>query len=238
VLLQLPFQPSLLHQWAVAILAETLKFQKETVNIFIIGVPEELLEEVQLLKKMIKKLMEGAFTLLSIFCKFANLDRENVCKKLRRVRKKLLRTITEVTPIVEFILSEKCRNVISGIKRASWGSKQQKLHSTEMDVDLGSYHVWYNPYFWNEGPMPSRLISCKKHPLDQQKQFLQKVRFNMLMLHPTASVALVQKFVEEQIIRKGVLVGASDEEILAVVATVPGKLQFPCFDYLADLKGS
>jgi hypothetical protein len=238
VLLQLPFQPSMLHQWAVAVLAETLRFQKETVTIFTIGVPEELLEEVHLLKKMHKKLMEGAITLLSIFCNFSSQqDPENICKRVRRVREKLVSTITEVTPIVEFILSEKCQKVICGIKRASWSNKQKILHPTETDLDLGSYHVWYNPYFWNEGPMPSSLFSKRMYSLDQQKQFLQKLRLNMLSLEPEVSAALVQKFVQDRIIGKGVLAGASDAEILAVAAKAPEKLQFPCFDYFADLKG-
>ena len=238
VLLQLPFQPSMLHQWAVALLAETLRFQKETVTIFTIGVPQKLWDEMLLLKKMLKRLMEGALTLLSIFCKFPRLDRENICKRLRRVRQKLLRTITEVTPIVEFILSEKCRNVISGIKQAAWSSKRyHNLHSTETDVDLGYYHIWYNPaFFWAQNQMPKKLFSDRKFQ-DQHKQFLQKLRFNMLMLHPEASGDLVQKFVQEQIIGKGVLVGVSDAEILAVAAKAPGKLQFPCYDYFTNIKG-
>jgi hypothetical protein len=242
VLLQLPFHPSLLHQWAVALLAETLKFQKDTVTIFVIGVPKELWEEAQLLKKMLKKLMDGAFTLLSIFCNFSKGGQQNICRSLRRVRKKLLCTIAEVTPIVEFILSDKCRNVISGIKRASWGSihhhKQKTLHPMDAEVDFGSYHIWYNAMFWVDDQVLSRLFSKRKNCLDQHKLYLHKLRFNLLMFNSEAAVSSLQNFVLERIIRKRVLVGASDAEILAVVAKAPGMLQFPCFDYFTSLKGN
>lgn len=241
LLLQLPFQPSLLHQWAVALLAETLKFQKETMTIFVIGVPFDLWQEMRLLKKLLKKLMDSSMTLLSIFANFSKGGQENICKRVRRVRKRLLRTLAEVTPIVEFILSDKCRNLISGIKRVSWGSihqqKQQNLHSLETNVDFGSYHIWYNAFFWIEGQTPDKLSSKRKYHCDQHKTLLQKLRSNMLMLNFDESVKSLLKFVEDKIIDKGLLVGASKEEILAVAAKAPEQLQFPCLDYFTYFKG-
>lgn len=243
MLLQLPFQPSLLHQWAIALLAETLKFQKETMTIFVIGVPCDLWHEMKLLKKMLEKLMDSSIGLLSIFSNFSKRGQENICKRVRRVRNKLLRILTEVTPIVEFILSVKCRNLISGIKRASWGSihhqKQQILHSLETNVDFGSYHIWYNAFFWTaEGQTPKKLSSERKYHSDQHKDLLKKLRFNMLMLNFDKSVASLLKFVDDKIVSKGLLVGASRKEILAVAAKAPQLLQFPCLDYFTYLQGN
>jgi hypothetical protein len=239
VLLQLPFQPSLLHQWTVALLAETLKFQKDTVTIFIIGVPKELLEAAQLLKNMAAILLEGVFTLMSVFCKLANGVQQNICKRFRLVRAKLLHTLSSVTPIVEFILSDKCKNVISGIKRASWGSmhKQQDLHTVDMDEDFGSFRIWYNAMFWTNDKMPKKLFSEQKFPDDHYSNCVHNLSCE-LMLYSKKSLAFLKKIVDENIIKKGVLVGASDAEILAVVASAPKKLQFPWSEYFKYPRGS
>lgn len=236
VLLQLPFQPALLHQWAVALLAETLRFQQDMVTIFNIGFKQELSVEVHLLHEMIKKMLNGAMALLSIFCDFAD-GQENIRKRLGRVQEKLLKTVAEVTPLVQFTLSDNCKKVISSIKRASWSSgnqMQRKLSTLKSDADLGLFDVWYNVNFWERPEMPKKLFSEPNFPPEQFKENLQSACDEAIEQDFDESVLLLKDFVEEKIISSCVLMGASKAEILDVVEEVPEILLPPYMDYILN----
>jgi hypothetical protein len=58
VLLQLPFEPTILHQWAVALMAEALRFQKKIIDFIAMAYPEHL-------KTVVDKLIAIASLLLN-----------------------------------------------------------------------------------------------------------------------------------------------------------------------------
>jgi len=192
ILVQLPFQPLLLHQWAVALLAEALKFQRELDDVSFYPVQVQSL--VKKLDSMGSQLGSTAFKYLSHFSDFAH----------KGIGNYTLQAFPETLAVLEFVLSADCRNVVKALKRRDW-SRSTKTCCLKFPNSASV--CCYSPYFWRgESASVASMM-----PQLQAKDA--KPRPRKSTEATDAELEGLRQLVEEKLVKTGRLTGASDEYI-------------------------
>jgi hypothetical protein len=128
VLLQLPFEPTILHQWTVALMAEALRFRKKITDFTTMAYPEHLKSAVDKLVAIDTLLQNGANSCMSYV---AQLTLSVAAKKesIQRIHffaefcwEDFQRFLPQLLSALKFVLSEECDAIISRLKRMAWGA--------------------------------------------------------------------------------------------------------------------
>jgi hypothetical protein len=107
ILIQLPFQPVLLHQWAVALLAEAIIFQRKITPIFSYGCPEKLAKISDSLRKILLTMKSCANFTLNMYLKMCLQGQEmNINATLDTEMEEFSNHLTKVLPIIEYVTSQ------------------------------------------------------------------------------------------------------------------------------------
>lgn len=114
VLIQLPFRPAVLHQWAVALLAEALKFQLKISDLLIIDSPVVYHPLIEKLGEMNIVMHSSAELSIQYFTR--------CCAEILTPTemKRKFKLFTELLPVLKFALSTECDDIIKSLKRMSW----------------------------------------------------------------------------------------------------------------------
>jgi len=186
VLLQLPFQPVLLHQWAVALLAEVLTFKKELAPLYYLGYGTNLRGPMKKLITMCNKMQQTALDFFSYFTSYAANAHLSNHKIIEPMLTPMLNAFPEILPIIKFVLSYECKNAVCALKYLAWMPKNRnkvprtngpKLSSINNDTFVYSY------LYWNRTPR-SLLFANKEEedPLSDQNADFGKKKIDVDML--------------------------------------------------------
>jgi hypothetical protein len=219
VIVQLPFQHAILHQWMVAFNAETLKFQKEVSDLLIITYPSEMRSALKSLSKI-----------KSTLSHFINMCHEYLFSFLLRhpvspIHSNLLfmNQLPDVLPMLKFILSEKSKNCIKALKRMAWNKKTCKESKMEAPISKEEKNMF-------NSQKDSRIEYKSWRSLEAQKFQIELVG-GLREYFPD-----MKNVVKEKIIKTGRLSGVSKETILRGVDNTSGYI-FEVFRQYKFLKG-
>jgi len=218
VLLQLPFQPLLLHQWSVVLLAEALKFQQEICDFYCIPLVKRLhilaVKLIDMCNLMFKTAVDSSF---QHFANYIYLE----CNDFEaNVGSEFLATLPETLAVIEFVLSAECRNVVKALKKMAFNPSTKtdsKEWTKESVFDFECYFLSYNAHFWKQ----SSTVHCMcpsepsvPRPGDAVDVFK---KYKKGATTETEKAGL-KKLVEEKIIKAGRLKGESSEVILSALS--------------------
>lgn len=222
VLMQLPFQPTLLHQWAVALLAEALKLRNQITDFFVIAYPQKLARAVEKLAKISSDLMSGANSFLSYYFKFCNNAALNIQAIILLFWDDFLEVFPTVYAALTFALSEECTNVVLELKQMAWSTNDNEEWVDSLSsssCDFGLLSSAYNLFYWKSEHSPSFLFTNEMANTteDTPSSLLQKFEQANSNAHVANPVLEALKtFVEKEIIEAGCLQGEEKEQILNV----------------------
>lgn len=154
VILQLPFQHAILHQWMVAFYAETLKFQKEVSDLLIITCPSEMRSALKLLSKISSTLSNFANKCQNYLFSYLW---SNPSSPLHL--NNFFNYLPNVVPMLKFILSTKSKFVIRALKRMAWNkrtckeSKMEEPISKEEKTRIVQFNSIYQCLNWQRLPL-------------------------------------------------------------------------------------
>jgi len=129
ILVQLPFQPILFHQWSVALLAEALKFEKELFELYY--VPKKLRSPVVKLLEMCNLMYEAAFKFFEHFGQFIFRGEQSMCDN---VVSEYLKHMPDVLPVIKFVLSDECRSIVKVLTKMAFQAPQNSLHPRDQTI--------------------------------------------------------------------------------------------------------
>jgi hypothetical protein len=240
VIVQLPFQHAILHQWIVVFYAETLKFQNEVSDLLIISYPSEMRSALKSLSKIMSTLSHFINTCHEYL--FSNLWKNpssplssNECTK----------QLPDVLPMLKFILSEKSQFVIKALKRMAWNrrtckeSKMEAPISKEEKTRLFQYSSMYHFLNWQKFPAGQMFHSPKDTRVEYKSWRsleAQKFQTELVVGELHENVSAMNVVVEERIIKTGRLSGVSKETIFRGVENT-GYFIYKVFKQYKFLKG-
>jgi hypothetical protein len=155
VLLQMPFQPSLLHQWAVALLAEALTFQLKISPIFSYGCPKKYAYIFKGLRRILNEMKICAQYALDMFMSMCLQGQDtNITVTLHTKMEEFSNYLTIALPIIEFAGSKEANSGIFAIEEIllevlNGGGKAYPpqvviLDREELPISLYDYWFWTN----------------------------------------------------------------------------------------------
>jgi len=212
ILVQLPFQPLLFHQWSVALLAEALKFEIELKELFYI--PSHLKTPVGKLEKMCNLMFRAAFKFFDHFTSYFYKEEENLSSN---VGSSFLDLLPEVLPVIEFVLSEDCRKIIKALTRIALSSTSVKYKRTEAQIESGdNFPCCYNIYYWKQESVLSSICSkdvmtscfLKSHPWPDPKVVKERVE---AIVETASEVEGLKNLIEEKLFNTGQIKGENKE---------------------------
>jgi len=189
VLVQLPFQPVLLHQWSVPLMAKSLKLKEQ---LGYIG----------------KKFLLMANLMFTTAKKYFGLFIDNVYKGAIFYS---LEAFPETLAVLEFALSKECRNAVKAFKRMAWNRSNKTdfdpILLTPQEGFLSCYYPQYWTVKWHVVLMSADAVAerlLKPINLDGYKE--------QIGLDVTeAEVQGLKNLVEEKLIKSGMLKGVSKQ---------------------------
>jgi len=215
ILVQLPFQPLLLHQWSVALLAEALKFQKELGEFQ--SMPKQLQRPVGKLVEMCQLMFKMAF---QFFDHFSIYMYEGKTTMDGNVGLEFLKHVPDVLPVIKFVLSNECKTIVKVLTKMASSFPFTDHSGKHAQIESGAdFSFCYNQNYWKQKSLVHILCSrdfrapCPvKHP--QVKDFGVKSDLSDV----TASeLEGLKKLIEEKFISTGKLKGRSKEFILGML---------------------
>jgi len=218
VLIQLPFQPVMIHQWAVALLAEALRFQKELSDFYCIGFPTSLTSAVAALLKMCDTMLSTAMNFLACFNFCIQNASLNMHKIIEPIFGKMDESLQEILPILEFVLSDECRNIVKALKKIAFNQSTKIDYSRRPEVgvaDFGDHQTIYNYEFWHQNKFISQLFAFDENlapwSADLSATFANKESTDVNNECDTKAKKRFEKLVTEKIIEAGKLKGNKRE---------------------------
>jgi hypothetical protein len=213
VLLQLPFEPTILHQWTVALMAEALRFKKKYTDFTTMAYPEHLKQFVDQLTAMNILLLNGAnFFMLCIsklMVRDNSMNHMHVTATLFNWNEFEFR-LSLILPVLNFILSEECDTLISALKRMAW-SKNAVQRTCKSEVNFLSTHSFYCYDYWDGVLMHQWLFNAHQYSNKDQQQAVD---------HKINNHSNYEKFAmdvtDEKIVKHGLLQGESRDIILQI----------------------
>jgi hypothetical protein len=238
VIVQLPFQHAILHQWIVAFYAETLKFQKEVSDLLIITYPSEMRSALKSLSKIKSTLSHFTNTCHEYL--FSCLWRQPSSPLFSNIITNLL---PDVLPMLKFILSEKSKFVIRALKRMAWNrrtckeSKMEVPISKEEQTRIFQFNSMYHFLNWQRFPAGQMFHSPKDSSVEYKSwRYLQVYALQIIVDGLPEYFPAMKAVVEEKIIKTGRLSGVSKETILQGLGNARGSI-FEIFRQYKFLKG-
>jgi hypothetical protein len=222
VLLQLPFQPTLLHQWAVALQAEALKLRNQIADFFVIAYPKKLALAVENLAKISSDLMSAANSFLSYYFKFCNNATLNIQAIILLFWNDFLEIFPTTCAALTFALSEECKNIVAELKQMAWSTNNNEDLVDSLPYsssDFGLMLSAYNIFFWKSEHPPSFLFSNEMANTteDTPSSLLQKFeQANSNAQVANSDLESLKNLVETKIVGPGYLKGEEKEHILNV----------------------
>ncbi|XP_065341631.1 uncharacterized protein LOC135940603 [Cloeon dipterum] len=122
ILVQLPFQPSILQQWVAAVYVEYLKLREQMAFFTVVTFPpslREIIEVLFLLQSLFMKTIKEVFHVLDINCKTSNME-EATSATIEMMKGSGMKLLIS---ILQFAMSLECTNIIDSLKRMAWSVK-------------------------------------------------------------------------------------------------------------------
>jgi len=218
VLLQLPFQPALLHQWCVALMAEALRFRRDLSAFCYI--PFQMRRIFARLFWMCNAMCS---TSLNYFYKFADYIYTGAsCYTLDH--------LSETLTILEFVLSDEYEIMMKALKRMAWSKAnrpQIKLNPSRNDdilLDTGPTRVLtmyekaffcYNKEMWKD-PAPVHSM-CPQEPRKVEVSDFMELYVHVKPKDDGSELEGLKRLVDEKLIATGILIGMDRKDILSAV---------------------
>jgi len=128
---------------------------------------------------------------------------------------RIVRWFPKVLPVIEFVLSEECRNIVRALKRMSWNSSTKVDHGNKKTDGLYDFMgcrklYFYVPEFWKqEEKITSFLPTEKDFPfIDNEKMVTVKVKKATELERNE-----LKQFVKEKLITSGRIKGGLLQEL-------------------------
>jgi len=209
VLIQLPFQPVLYHQWTVALYAETSKFKNEIIDFFILPFSTRLKPAVDCLKNMEEILTSIASLMIEVLFKYF----EDPCVNLHNLSviclNVALKKLPELLPVLEFVLDDECRNIVKALKRMAWNKTAKISVEYEHRFGIGcDSRVPYSYGFWKQEIAFKSLFDIEK--ILQNPYEVKSMSNN----ERNRIIDGMKEVIDREIITTGRLKGESREKIL------------------------
>jgi hypothetical protein len=228
VLIQMPFQLALLNQWAVALLAEAMLFQKKISPIFSYGIPKKLTKLAENLRTILDTMKNFAIFLLHLYRSISEdgLEKNFHCA-LQLQFDEFSSQLTKVMPILEFVTSAEASSVIGAIENiflaelnaGSDVNPPQVVNYNSAELNTPLYDSWS----WIKECRLEKVIIGAMGDRGRCNSELEFVRANTEGVRITnakykrAMLRVLKKLVEEKIIRTGRLRGIDHKIIMAAV---------------------
>jgi hypothetical protein len=225
VLLQLPFEPTILHQWTVALMAEAMRFRMKIVDFTTMAYPEHLKSVVDKLVAIATLLLEGAHFFMKcisdLIIKAGSFNHLHATATLHW--KEFQTTLPRVLPALKFVLSDECDTVIAALKCNAWsenavGTMCKSKVDTEYTLSIYCYEYWESinllPWLFDE--TRSFNVDCPDETLIQgchchHQQHAAHMVANNVDPH-------MMEVIDKEIIKPGRLQGESKEIIFQAAA--------------------
>jgi hypothetical protein len=220
VLLQLPFEPVILHQWAVALMAEALRFQKKITDFTTMTYPEHLKNSIDKLTHIALLLLNGANTFLSFVAKLISV-RHDITNHMHLAAvvywDDFQLTLPQVLSALKFALSEECNSVIAVLKRTAW-SKNEVARICKGEIDFQIIASVYSHTYWESHQVHEWLfLGHEWEPKAPTESLVQNFRNQVPKKDFTRNFeVLLLNLIEDKIIKAGRLRGESKEVILKI----------------------
>jgi hypothetical protein len=158
---QLPFNTTLLNQWLVAVLAETLKLELETCMFFNLEIPlifQETVTNLSNVVKRLEKLVNDCFKLYKFtFFAYAGQGKFKECCNI----------LENLVPIMQFVLSDRAKNMIKALKQEVWKEQHSDLVQVKKEEFVIFKECPYNLEFWGTDEVMfyrEHGKDCANHP--------------------------------------------------------------------------
>jgi hypothetical protein len=221
VLLQLPFEPVILHQWAVALMVEALRFQKKITDFTTMTYPENLKTSVDKLTAIALLLLNGANTFLSFVAKLISV-RHDTTNQMHLAAvvywDDFQQTLPQVLSALKFVLREECNCVIALLKRTAW-SKNQEVRTCKSKIDFQIIASVYSHTYWESHQVHEWLfLGHEWEPEAPTEPLVQNFRNQAPKMELTRNieVLLLTFVIDNKILKPGRLRGESKEVILKI----------------------
>jgi hypothetical protein len=229
ILIQMPFQFALLNQWAVALLAEALIFQKKISPIFSYGIPAKLTNAGEKLRKMLETMRSCANFTLQLYLAISSDGLENNFHcALQEKFDAFSNHLAKVLPILEFVTSEEASSVIGTIENICLEELNAGVdvnppqvvifNSIELPTPLYDFWCWTrkcNLELLFAGTKNDKGIRCNSE-LEIMRGNTEGVKIKSRK-HERSLLRLLKKLVEEKIIWTGRLREVDKNIIMAAV---------------------
>jgi len=211
VLIQLPFQPVLFHQWTVALFAETLKFKNEINDFFTLPFSTRLKPAVDCLKNMEEILLSTGGLMIEVLFKYF----EDPCVNLHNLSviclNVALKKLPELLPVLEFVLDDECKNIVRALKRMAWNKTAKMSVEYEHRTGIGfDSRVIYSYGFWKQETAAKSLVT-EPNGLMPANPYARKP---MSTNERNRIIEGMKEVIDREIITTGRLKGESREKIL------------------------
>jgi len=212
ILVQLPFQPLLFHQWSVALLAEALNFKKELCEIY--SIPKSLISLGTKLTEMCNLMFQTAFKFFDHFSSYMYDGDESLSDS---VSSNFLVNLPNVLPIIEFVLSDECKNIVKAIKKIAW-----RVNSFDHGVNNNiwfesggeNFSFCYNMNYWKQVSAIHSICSSNFRTNCFPQDYDEHLRKKEIA---PSEVEGLKNLVEEKLIKTGRLKGESKEFIFSLL---------------------
>jgi hypothetical protein len=213
VLLQLPFEPTILHQWAVALMAEAMRFRMKIVDFTTMAYPEHLKTVVDKLIAIASLLLEGAHVFVSCISNLILMDGSFNHMHLTATLywEKFQKTLPRVLPALKFVLSDECDTVITALKCAAWNEDAVGTTCMSSKVDLGYTISIYCYEYWESLKLLTRLFGEIKYFDRDDPKTLNKEQAASTVADNFDPHTM--EIIDKEIIKPGRLQGESTENI-------------------------
>jgi hypothetical protein len=223
VLLQLPFEPVILHQWAVALMAEALRFQKKITDFTTMTYPKNLKSAVDKLTAIALLLLNGANTFLSFVAKLIIVHDEtsnHMSVAASLYWEDFQQTLPQVLPALKFVLSKECDTIILALKRMAW-SENAAGKTCLSKLDFKIIPSIYSHDYWDTHKMRKWLFPDPDvFEVDVPERLM--IKYERVASNDQDSL---KNLIEEKIIKSERLRGESEEVIFEIAAKNSDELE-------------
>jgi len=233
VLVQLPFQPLLLHQWLVAVLAETLKFKTEMVEFKHMAVPNGNLNtavsDISFLIYNLEGAVTAGFLLLDLTVKRlyaenpydGSNDKQYLATTFDIFKIKLINAL----PALEFVLVGKARDIVRALKRMSMTAQNpdrvRDARYNEFCSQLDHFNYIYGFSFWKRADFKNIFKGQNYvNPMQPEWSHQAEPDWEQKMKKKHGKKACwkdVRNFVDNEIVQPGRIKGVGKKVILGCV---------------------
>jgi hypothetical protein len=205
-----------LHQWVVALLAETLKFELKISDLLIIDSPVALHPHIEKLREMYNVLHCSSHSFLQYFMLFCG--HHWVPKTDMELQ---FEQFSYVLPVLKFVLSAECNDIIMSLKRMSWNPNNtprscQLEALPDCPIRTFDYSHLYSQFFWlDKNEKLTLFVNSEKTESDSLQMLLAEDSQSQPIR--SSDIQALCRFVDEKIIKTGRIGGVHSDFIFAGV---------------------